>query len=79
MAVFYGQVQGSADTSASRRGSNASGISASVQSWHGSVITSLHYDDDKLMVDVYTDDGSSFLGRLLFSGTFDEFKEKLGK
>lgn len=43
MSAFYGQIKGMADSLASRRGSMESGIKASVQSWDGSMITSMRY------------------------------------
>lgn len=79
MATFYGQVEGQAQTVAARRGSENSGIRASVQSWNGSVITRLWYDDDGILwVRVSPTEGSRFCsdGRLPeFWGTFDELIE----
>lgn len=77
MSKFYGTVIGQADTSASRRGSRD--IRVSAQSWNGSVITRLYYDDnDKLNVDVEIDSGSATYGKMIFRGTFEEFCKKLG-
>lgn len=78
MAVFYGQVSGKSETTASRQGSMNSGIKASVQSWNGSVITSLRYNEkDELIVNIYIDDGSAFEGNRYFTGTLEELKKKL--
>ena len=78
MSKFYGQVFGSANTSASRRGTQD--IKVSAQIWNGSVITRLWYNDDgKLMVDIQTAGGSSASGYTAFCGTFDEFNKKLSK
>lgn len=76
MNKFYGTVSGSARTGAWWHGS--SDIRVSAQSWNGSVITRLWYNDNgRLCVDIETDEGSSVCGKLIFSGTFDEFREKL--
>ena len=73
MATFYGQVQGQAQTIASRRGSYSSHIKASVQSYDGSVITELYYgDDETLRVRVAVSDGTDFYGRRVFDGTLEE-------
>ena len=78
MSKFYGQVEGMAKTIATRRGSQY--IRTSAQSWNGSIITELMYNEkDKLMVRIEINGGSSSYGNLLFYGTFDEFREKLRK
>ena len=78
MSKFYGQVEGMAQTIATRRGSQY--IKSSVQSYDGSIITELRYDDEgQLMVEVRTCGFSSFQGNMLFYGTFEEFVKKLGK
>ena len=74
MSKFYGQVQ-SSKTAATRTGHHS--IKASVQSYSGSVITELTYEEDKLMVRVSTDSGSSAHGSTIFYGTFEEFEKKL--
>ena len=77
MSTFYGCVQGNRGA-ATRTGSRCSGIEASVQSWNGSVITSLSYDhEDRLMVTVRVSEGSSSYGITVFHGTFDEYIKKL--
>lgn len=76
MATFYGQVEGRAETAASRTGSHHSGIKASVQSYDGSIITRLWYSkDNELMCGIeYSNDTSSGWGaRTLFRGKFDDF------
>ena len=74
MSKFYGSVQGNRGA-ATRGGYDR--ITSSAQSWNGSVITELTYDDDKLMVRIGTDSGSSSYGSTIFYGTFDEFVAKL--
>lgn len=77
MATFYGQVAGNRG-SASRTGSRDSGIKASVQSYHGSIITRLWYNrEDELMCEVEYSDGSAFSWGThpLFYGSFKEFVE----
>lgn len=77
MSTFYGSIQGNRGA-ATRTGSRCSGIESSVQSWNGSVITSLSYDqEDRLMVTVRVSEGSSSYGRTVFHGTFDEYIKKL--
>jgi hypothetical protein len=75
MSKFYGQVMGAAKTEATRRGHHY--IKTSAQSFNGSVITELTYEDDKLMVRINTGTGSTSLGSTTFYGTFDEFVNKL--
>ena len=61
-----------------RGGSRASGFKATVQSWDGSIITRMFYDDKgELMVMVEYDEGSATYGKLAFSGTFEEYIAKL--
>lgn len=80
MSTFYGTMQGnrSAHTCG---GSKASGFRAAAQSWDGSVITRLHYNEQgQLIVRVGTNDGSSCgegWNGASFVGTFEEFKEFL--
>lgn len=76
MSKFYGQVQGMGKTNATRRGGRD--IKVSAQSWDGSVITRLYYDDnDELIIDIELSDCSSFYGQTHFSGTMEELKNKL--
>ena len=74
MAKFYGTIQGNRGA-ATRMGHSL--IKSSVQSYDGSVITYLSYDEDKLMVEVCVSDESSSYGKRIFYGTFEEFKTKL--
>lgn len=78
MAKFYGQISGSANTTATRRGSAKSGIKASVQSWDGSVITELNENKDgETIVSVSFSNDSSSYGREVFRGTISELVAKL--
>ena len=78
MAKFYGQVSGSANTTATRRGSAKSGIKASVQSWDGSVITELNENKDgETIVSVSFSNDSSSYGKEVFRGTISELVAKL--
>lgn len=78
MEVFYGQVQGSGSTRATRQGSEESGIASSVQSYDGSITTELFIGkDDKLWIQVYASSWSEFYGNTLFRGTLDDYCEKL--
>lgn len=77
MSTFYGTVEGMAETCATRRGSDF--IRASAQSWDGSVVTRLRYDDNEvLMININLDDDSDCYGSPSlpsFYGTLDELKE----
>lgn len=77
MAKFYGSVQGNRGA-ATRMGH--SGIKASVQSYDGSVITELSYNDEgQLMVDITVakDESTAFRGQRVFYGTLNEFVDKI--
>ena len=74
MSKFYGSIQGNRGA-ATRVGHSI--IKSSVQSYDGSIINYLSYDEDKLMVEVCVSEGSSNYGRRIFYGTFDEFVNKL--
>lgn len=77
MSKFYGMVQGSRGP-ATRCGHRS--IKTSCQSYNGSVITELSYNENnELMVEVSVGKSeSTSYGSLLFRGTFNEFVEKLG-
>ena len=76
MSKFYGQVFGQASTTASRRSSKD--IEVSAQSWDGSLITKLYYNDaEELMVNLEHSDTSSTSGRVLFRGTMTDLVAKL--
>ena len=77
MAKFYGSIQGNRGA-ATRMGHQS--IKASVQSYDGSVITELSYNDEgQLLVDVSVakDESTAYRGTRLFYGTLDEFIKKL--
>ena len=77
MSAFYGMVQGNRGA-AIRGGSRASGFKSTVQSWDGSVITRMSYNDkDELMVSVEVAKGSAPYGTTIFDGTFEEYVMKL--
>lgn len=83
MATFYGQVFGSAKTSASRGGTYDSGIRTTAQSYEGSVIVELTLPKDmdgnrELMVEVQVNSRTASRGKSLFYGTLDELCQKLG-
>lgn len=80
MSTFYSTIKGNRGA-ATRCGSRNSGIKAAVQSWDGSLISSLHYDHEgKLIVELSTSDGSSSYGsNRIFSGTLEELTNKLNK
>ena len=76
MSKFYGQVFGASQTEATRRGHRS--IRTAAQSYDGSVITELSYNDEgKLMVDVSADNYSTSCGSRIFYGTYEEFVAKL--
>lgn len=75
MSKFYGMVRGNRGA-ATRGGSANSGFKATAQSYDGSVITCLDYNDaDQLKVRIELADGSSTYGDTAFSGTFEELQE----
>lgn len=83
MATFYGQVFGSAKTSASRGGTYASGLRTFAQSYEGSVIVELTLPEDsdgnrELMVEVQVNSNTASRGKSPFYGTLDEFCQKQG-
>jgi hypothetical protein len=74
MAKLYGSIQGNRGA-ATRMGSSL--MKSSVQSYDGSVITYMSYEDDKLMVEICVSNESSAYGRRIFYGTFEEYIAKL--
>jgi hypothetical protein len=74
MSRFYGRVRGERGD-ATRCGHH--GITATAQSYDGSVITELSYENDKLMVRVNVSACSSCYGQQIFYGTYDEYVAKL--
>lgn len=78
MSKYYGQVSGSSNTTASRRGFTE--IMASVQSYDGSVITRLYDNrDGEMRLEVSIADDSSMWGVTVYQGTIEHFKEILKK
>lgn len=78
MSTFYGQVEGMSQTVASRRGSRDSGIKASVQSWDGSLISRMWYDNDgNLKVALEVSNDSSSYGDTIFRGSLDDLRSLL--
>ena len=79
MAKFYGLVEGNRGA-ATRTGGN-SGMLTSNQSWDGSVIVRMRYDNnDELQVTIGTSDNSECYtdyNSKTFVGSFNEFKEAL--
>ena len=76
MATFYGTLNGRGKE-VTKTGTKDSGISASVQSWHGSVTMELDHDPDGIWLTVFVDDqGSSNKGKMVFHGSIYEFKER---
>ena len=75
MSKFYGMVRGNRGAS-TRGGSANSGFKATAQSYDGSIITCLDYDqNNNLKVRIELADGSTTYGDVAFSGTFEELKE----
>lgn len=73
MSAYYGQVRGNSETTASRRGTESSGLRVSAQSWGGSVIVVMKSG----IVDIEVSGGSDFYGNTEFSGTIEELKQAL--
>ena len=80
MSAFYGTLEGQRSP-VTRCGSRTSGIRAAAQSWDGSVIVNLSYDEhdgeDVLMVEVRTSENSDAYGHRIWKGSFSEFTELL--
>lgn len=77
MSKFYGMVRGNRGAS-TRGGSANSGFKATAQSYDGSVITCLDYDqNNNLKVRIELAEGSTTYGDVAFSGTFEELKESM--
>lgn len=75
MSEFYGTVIG-ARSAGTRCGHKS--IKAAAQSWSGSVITTLSYNNaGELMVEIETSEDSATSGRMRFRGTFEKFKRIL--
>lgn len=78
MAYFYAQCAGSnARTNGTRTGARS--VSASVQSYTGSLISELRRGDDGAdVLTLYINSDSAFYGREIFSGSLAELCERLG-
>ena len=75
--TFYGLVKGNRGA-ATRGGSKNSGFKSSCQSFDGSIISYMDYDNEgKLKVRLEISDDSSSYGDVVFSGTLEELKKKL--
>ena len=79
MSKLYGQLKGQAKSVASRRGSCASHIKASVQSYDGSIIMEMYYFGDSPYIKVMHDSGSKFDGDELFDGKLSDFVKMFDK
>jgi len=79
MSKFYATIAGSRGP-ATRTGTRNSGIKAAAQSYDGSVITYLSYNDkDELIIELWCSDYSRSCGdQRLFRGTLQELKDALG-
>lgn len=78
MSKLYGSLTGDRQT-VTRRGSQNSGIQASLQSWNSSLIVYMNVDGQGIpSVTLKTAQGSTSYGdKLIFSGTLQELEEKL--
>lgn len=74
MAEYYGTLSGRGNT-VTKTGTKATGITASVQSWNGSLITEMHHrDNGDLMVSIsYLPYSGASMGELAYYGTFKDF------
>lgn len=72
MAAYYGQIKGHRSI-ATRTGTASSGITASVQSYNGSIIVSLY--NGKCEIEISKE--SSFYGKMVFSGSIEELEKVL--
>ena len=80
MSKFYGTVSGMAKTEATRRGGRD--ITVAAQSWDGSQVTRLYYNDEGelcIRVETYHDSRGSFSwgAETMFDGTFAEYEKIL--
>lgn len=75
MSTFYGMIQGHRGA-ATRGGSRNSGFIATAQSFKGSVITNLDYEDENnLVIRLSLNEGSSTYGDTVFRGSMKELRE----
>ena len=75
MAAFYGTIQGNRGM-ATRCGTPNSGVKTSIQSWQGSCITELWYNEkNELMISIGTSNCSScYSDKILYSGKFSDLQ-----
>ena len=69
MSRFYGSVIGNTKTNGTRRGHQ--NIKVSAQSWNGSLITCLYYEDNTLMCELEHNEGSNTSGNNIYKGSLD--------
>lgn len=80
MAKFYGQLEGQAQTIATRRGSTKSGIKVSAQSWDNSVILYMtEGKEGKPRIRIEIAEESGFYGKEFFDGYVEELKAILSQ
>ena len=69
MSRFYGTVKGYSKTKGTKRGFHD--IKVSAQSWNGSLITRLYYEDNTLMCELEHSKGSNTQGENIYKGSLD--------
>ena len=69
MSAFYGTIKGNAKSNATRRGYH--NIKVSAQSWKGSLITKLYYEDNTLMCELEYNQESATQGNNIYKGSLD--------
>lgn len=77
MAKFYGTLRGCRDSVATKTGTKASGITASVQSWDGSIICEVYERNGETRFRVWFGEGSTSItgGALLVDATPEQLRE----
>lgn len=72
MAIFYGTIRGNRGQ-ATKVGSKSSGVTASVQSYEGSIITEIYYKDDIKYCTIGTNKNSSnHYNTVLYDGPLED-------
>ena len=80
MATYYGTLRGTGRTTVTKTGTKNTGLTASVQTYKGSVIVSVYGElDGKPAFTIELADGSGASGQTAFYGTLDELRAKLEK
>ena len=78
MDTFRGKIKGAAYGDGTRIGTVESGIESALQSWSGSIITKMNYDEfGQLIIDVEVSPTCNTWGTPIFKGTIQEFMIKL--